>query len=389
MREVTQPLPDPPTSEVAVDERRSARRPTIEALIGIRGIAAIWVLLEHFRFALYDLFPATKHCVPWLDGANLGIEIFFPLSGFVMSYMYADRFRAGATNYADYLVKRFARIYPVFLVTLLAFAALVGAAAVAHVSLNSSTRYTPLSFIGNLLLLQAAPGIPAWNPPAWSISSEALAYVAFPLTLWLLARLTRPRSAAIGALAWLIAGTAAMMTFRLVNPMWTSPGMMLLRIMTEFAAGAMLWKAWSLAGEPQSPKWDVLAGGAFVLVVVALPMLPQADSFALVLTPVMAIFVVALAGARGPIRWLLSSKVAIFGGKISYSLYMVHFIVFAIVGKVLRWEPFETSALPVRLALIAFYFLTCIAIAIACYFLVEEPARRAIQRIAGRHRATR
>jgi peptidoglycan/LPS O-acetylase OafA/YrhL len=382
MRGGTQPSPVPPTSEAGVDERRNVGRPTIEALIGIRGIAAIWVLFEHFRFALYDLFPATKYFNPWIVGANLGIEIFFPLSGFVISYMYADRFRTGATRYGDYLVKRFARVYPVFLVTLLAFAVLVGAAAVAHVSLNSSTRYTPLSFIGNILLLQAAPGIPAWNPPAWSISSEALAYVSFPLIVWLLARLNRSRSAAIGALAWLIAGTAAMMTFRLVNPIWTSPGMMLLRIMTEFAAGAMLWKAWSLAGEPQSPRWDVLAGGAFVFVVVALPLLPQSDSFALVLTPVMSIFVVALAGARGPIRWLLSRRLVIFGGKISYSLYMVHFIVFAIVGKVLRWEPFETSAVTVRLGLMAFYFLTCIAIAIACYFLVEEPARRAIQRIA-------
>jgi peptidoglycan/LPS O-acetylase OafA/YrhL len=375
-------------SEAVADQQRNTRRPTIEALIGIRGIAAIWVMIEHFRFALYDLFPTTKLFSPWIVGANLGIEIFFPLSGFVISYMYADRLRAGATRYVDYVIKRFARIYPVFLVTLLAFAALVGAAAVAHVSLNSSTRYTPLTFIGNLLLLQAAPGIPAWNPPAWSISSEALAYVTFPLTVWLLARLARPRSAAIGALAWLIAGTAAMMAFRLVNPIWTSPGMMLLRITTEFAAGAMLWKAWSLAGEPQSPKWDVLACGAVVLVVVALPLLPQSDSFALVLTPVMAIFVVALAGARGPIRWLLSRRLVVFGGKISYSLYMVHFIVFAIVGKILRWEPFETSAVPVRLALMAFYFLTCIVIAIACYFLVEEPARRAIQRIAATRQAT-
>jgi peptidoglycan/LPS O-acetylase OafA/YrhL len=376
-------------SEAAADELRTAPRPTIEALIGIRGIAAIWVLAEHFRFALYGLFPATKHFDSWLVGANLGIEIFFPLSGFVISYMYADRFRTGAIRYRDYLVKRFARIYPVFLVTLLTVTALVGAAAVAHVSLNSATRYTPLSFIGNVLLLQAAPGVPAWNPPAWSISSEALAYVTFPLTAWLLARLTRPRSAAIGAVAWLIAGTAAMMAFRLVNPVWTSPGMMLLRITTEFVAGAMLWKAWSLAGEPQSPRWDVLAVGAFVLVVVALPLLPQSESFALVLTPVMAIFVVALAGARGPVRWLLSRRLVIFGGKISYSLYMVHFIVFAVVGKVLRWEPFETSALPVKLALLAFYFLTCIAIATACYFLVEEPARRAIQRVAATRRATR
>lgn len=78
------------------------------------------------------------------------------------------------------------------LITLLAVAALVGAAAVANVSLNSSAMYTPLSFIGNVLLLQARPGLQAWNGPSWSISAEALAYVTFPLTAWLLARLVGP-----------------------------------------------------------------------------------------------------------------------------------------------------------------------------------------------------
>jgi peptidoglycan/LPS O-acetylase OafA/YrhL len=376
-------------SEAAADELRRPARPIIEALIGIRGIAAIWVLVEHFRIVLYDLIPSSRYFDPWIVGANLGIEVFFPLSGFIISYMYADRISTRATRYRDYLLKRFARIYPVFLVTLLAVAALVSAAAVAHVTLNSATRYTPVTFVCNLLVLEAAPGCPAWNPPAWSVSSEALAYVTFPLTAWLLIRLTRSRSAAIGAAAWLIAGTAAMMLFRLVNPSWTSPGMMLLRITTEFVAGAMLWKAWSLAGEPQSLRWDAIACGAFALVVVTLPLLPQQESFALVLTPVMAIFVVALASARGPVRWLFSTRLLIFGGKISYSLYMVHFIVFVTVSKVLRWERFETSALPARFAVMGAYYLTCIAIAIGCYFIVEEPARRAIQRVAAKRRVNR
>jgi peptidoglycan/LPS O-acetylase OafA/YrhL len=353
----------------------------IESLVGIRGIAATWVLIEHFRFAIYGLFPAIARLDWWVAGASLGIEVFFPLSGFIISYMYADRLHAGA-SYANFLLKRFARLYPVYLVTFLAMAALVAAAAIGHVPLNSSSHYSPLTFIGNLLLLQAAPGVPAWNPPAWSVSAEALAYVTFPLTAWLLARLTRARPAAFGALAWLITGTAAMMAARLVNPLMTSPGMALLRITTEFVAGAMLWKAWSLAGEPRSLRWDVLAGGIVALTVVALALLPHRSSFMLVLTPLMALLVVACAGARGPVAWLLSTRLVIFGGKISYSLYMVHFVVFAAVSKALRWEPYESASLAVRLALLGLYLLTCFALAVASYFLVEEPARRAIVRMA-------
>jgi peptidoglycan/LPS O-acetylase OafA/YrhL len=89
----------------------------------------------------------------------------------------------------------------------------------------------------------------------------------------------------------------------------------------------MLWKAWASAGEPRSPRWDAVAVGAFALTVVALALLPHGESFALVLTPLIAIMVVACAGARGPVAWLLSTRPIIFGGKISYSLYMVHFIV--------------------------------------------------------------
>jgi peptidoglycan/LPS O-acetylase OafA/YrhL len=173
----------------------------------------------------------------------------------------------------------------VHLVTLLVVAALVGAAAVTHVSLNSSARYTPVSFIRNVLLLQAAPGCPAWNPPSWSISVEALAYATFPLTACLLARLTRPRSAVIGALAWLIAGTAAVMAFRLVNPRMDFARDGVAADHDRVRGWRMLWKAWASAGEPRSPRWDAVAVGAFALTVVAPALLPHGEGFALVLTP--------------------------------------------------------------------------------------------------------
>jgi peptidoglycan/LPS O-acetylase OafA/YrhL len=376
-------------SEVAATELRHAAPATIHALTGIRAIAAAWVVIAHFRSQLYGLFPATRHIDWWIDNGYLGVEVFFVLSGFIISYNYADRLRGGATRYRDFLVNRFARLYPVHLVTLLAVGALVAAAAVAHVSLNSAANYTPVSFVGNLLMLQAWPGVLAWDPPAWSISAEALAYATFPLTAWLLARLARPRSAVLAAGVWLVVGTAAMMAMRMVTTETTAPGMALLRIATEFVAGAMLWKAWNLAGEPQGPRWDVLAAFAFAATVVGLALLPARQALPLVLTPLIAVFVIACAGARGPIGWLLSTRPMIFGGKISYSLYMVHFIVFAMVGKILQWEHFADSAFPIRLAVMAFYYLVCVAIAVLCYKLIEEPGRRGIQRLAARRRAQR
>jgi peptidoglycan/LPS O-acetylase OafA/YrhL len=376
-------------SEVAATEMRTASPATIHALTGIRAIAATWVVVAHFRAQLYGLLPATRHINWWIDNGYLGVEVFFVLSGFIISYNYADRLRSGASSYRDFLVNRFARLYPVHLVTVLAVGALVVAAAVARVPLNSADRYTPLSLLGNLLMLQAAPGVPAWDAPAWSISAEALAYVSFPLTAWLLSRLTRPRVAVFAAAAWLVAGTGAMMAMRMVTTETTAPGMALLRIATEFVAGAMLWKAWNTAGQPQGPRWDVLAGGAFAATVVGLALLPKWEALPLVLTPLIAIFVIACAGARGPVGWLLSTRPMIFGGKISYSLYMTHFIVFEMVLKILKWEQFADSSLAVRVSVLAFYYLACFISAVACYKLVEEPGRRAIQRWAARRKAKR
>ncbi len=373
-------------SEAVATEMRGAPPATIHALTGIRAIAAVWVVVEHFRYELYGLFPAAQRVDWWIDSGYLGVEVFFVLSGFIISYNYAGGFSAVATrrSYGEFLLNRFARIYPVHLVTLMAVALLVLAASVTGIILSSDGKYTPLSFVANVGLFQVAPGVAAWNGPAWSISVEALAYVAFPLVALWLAKFVRPRSAALAATCWLLAGTGLMMAVREVSSSPTSPGMALLRIATEFVAGALLWKAWSLAQEPQSPRWDVVAGAAFLLTVGCLAALPDGEGLGLLTTPIIAVFVIACAGAVGPIGRLLSSGPMIFGGKISYSLYMVHFIVLMMAGKLAPWENYDDSSVVVRVGLLAAYYLTCLLAAMACYFLVEEPARKAIRSATSR-----
>jgi fumarate reductase subunit D len=141
-------------------------------------------------------------------------------------------------------------------------------------------------------------------------------------------------------------------------------------------------------GEPQSRRWDVLAGGAFALTLVALALIPEQESFALVVTPVIAIFVIACAGSR-------SDRVAAIDKTDDLRWQD---LILALHGALHRADDGQQVAavgalrdgpLRVRVALMAFYYLACFAVATACYFVVEVLVRRATLRVASTRRATR
>jgi peptidoglycan/LPS O-acetylase OafA/YrhL len=94
-----------------------ARR--IPSLDGLRGIAAIVVMQLHFNH-FYLPQARLSDILPCLERAYLAVDLFFLLSGFVMAHVYgrglASNWRQHWLNFA---VARFARLYPVFAVTLL------------------------------------------------------------------------------------------------------------------------------------------------------------------------------------------------------------------------------------------------------------------------------
>ncbi|MEJ2887928.1 acyltransferase family protein [Actinomycetospora aeridis] len=174
--------------------------PVLHAMTGLRAVAAAWVLLGHFRFTMFDLVPITRIAEPVLAGGYLGVEIFFVLSGFIISHNYAEHFRQkGRSAYPAFLWARFARIYPVHLATFLAAGLLVAGAVALGRDVPSAQHFTAGSFVGNLVLLQAWPGVTPWNGPAWSVSCEIAAYAAFPLLALAVVRLHRRTALAAGA----------------------------------------------------------------------------------------------------------------------------------------------------------------------------------------------
>src|SRR5690349_25057093 len=90
----------------------------IPGLTGLRGIGAVWVLLFHWSWMRYGQ-------VPVLDRGYMGVDLFFLLSGFVLTHVYLKTLPLNVRAYRKFLIVRLARIYPLHLFVLLCLAGAV------------------------------------------------------------------------------------------------------------------------------------------------------------------------------------------------------------------------------------------------------------------------
>ena len=185
------PLRSPPDPDLM--PMPSESRPYLTTLTPLRGIAALLVVVFHSNLMLMAFLPpGYTHVV---ENGWLWVDFFFMLSGFIMSYVYGKRFaaRAGSVEYWRYLGARFARVYPLHLVTLVW--ALASCVAIVHYATALdpffADMFNPRAAPASLLLLQglhlfkAAP----LNTPSWSLSTEWWVYMIFPFVVPTFSRL--------------------------------------------------------------------------------------------------------------------------------------------------------------------------------------------------------
>src|SRR5215469_9584957 len=160
-----------------------ARREEVRALTGLRGIAATLVALYHINPELrgYGAFGRI------VGRGYLWVDLFFVLSGFVLALNYGARFAHGwrSDTWRDFLLRRVARIYPLYVVLF------AGSAAYMAVGLGQSYAlpllpYPTLSHpvadgAANLFMVQSWGVGPSFDGTAWSLSAEWAAYLLFPL----------------------------------------------------------------------------------------------------------------------------------------------------------------------------------------------------------------
>lgn len=347
----------------------------IEALTGLRFIAALWVFLYHIGFFFFkpyipEIWPIYKVL---FNGGGFGVDLFFILSGFVIAYNYFHSFENESQNHLSFLYKRFARIYPVHLFTL---------ALLLPVSFFFSGDWFLFGslerFIGHLFLLQSLsiPVVPVqWNPVSWSISSEWFAYCVFPVYVLIFKRnLSFPMLLFCMLMIYIM---SCMLVFFLIahEVPFTNPAFWLLRIFSEFGLGILLYKLWLL--KPQVCVNQFLKRWIFPLLTLLILLSSHKQiSFVWVIPALVAIIYLTSIGQF--FNNFLSQSWIKYSGRLSYSLYMVHGTVMVIFLKSPYFSNVINSSIEIRSIFVAAYVVTTIILVFFCYHFIEEPFRKAL-----------
>jgi peptidoglycan/LPS O-acetylase OafA/YrhL len=367
----------------------------IKALSGLRIIAAVWVVLFHFRPLLEQSAPGFRSALaPVLNCGAQGVDLFFILSGFVLTWNYLDRMGDSWSMRATlhFLWLRLARVWPVYLVTLhLAALWILFTLYVGHEPSQVADQLNAVSYVRQVLLMQLwfQPFFDgtSWDGPAWSISAEWLAYLLFGvlvLVVFRVARATRVRG-----LLWLAFAASLPPTLLLLaTGQFYTPWSWLPRIVMQFIAGALACaavrklqlsdRARHGAGYLSVVLLVAIVGILYLLDAHRIAKIYDSSGFVDVL---FVPLVVTLAIGFGTLPRLLSTRIMVYCGHISFSLYMVH----ELVHTAWNWTvaQFEIILVPGWIAKLAVAGVLAIAVvgAVLLYHLVEEPARRWMRRM--------
>lgn len=328
----------------------------------------MWVMLMHFR----EITPTRVWHYPGLDlviaNGAYGVDIFFVLSGFILSYAYANSFNAGLPKdeVRHFIINRFSRIYPVHLMT---FAAMVAAFSFAAMTVGTHgipDRYDPLTLLSSLTLTQAwIPGVQTPNMPAWSISAEWFAYLLFPALCLLICR-TRWAFALYIVAGLGLASFASLRDYCLTH------------VLSGFLLGMAIYRIMPVLRPLVATRCSGLVIAAGVVFWAWRPTPPVPLGLLL-----FAALILVLTNPSDLLGRCLSLRPMLYLGEISYSIYMVHWP--TRVGlryglHALGWLNSAPSA-----AVVGAYVVTSLIVASWSYHYVELPGRMLLRRWAERY----
>jgi peptidoglycan/LPS O-acetylase OafA/YrhL len=373
----------------------------LPALTALRFVAAAVVVIAHSAAIL----GCDALCLEEFAHKQ-AVTFFFVLSGFLLYYAYpklqtwSDRGR--------FLWARFARLWPAYVVALLLpalvlrrpegpFSSALGPSATFALHLGMSQAWAPDPAL-----------IFAWNPVAWSVSTEFAFYACFLLLLpawrqtWPL-KLALTLALAVGAILLANALIPREQAFAatphdLVNLVYVHP----LARLFEFALGmatAELWRR--VAAGRNEGFWRatarelaallLLAAAAHLAPRWALRTLPWAGQPGAIWLAVSggvcvpcALLIAVFAEGRGLLSRLLTWQPLVILGEASYGLYLLHYLPLSW----LREHPGALEGLPCGAAY-AVYWAALLAASILLWLLVERPARRWLVRIAAKGNSDR
>ncbi|MBI3700170.1 MAG: acyltransferase [Afipia sp.] len=339
-------------------------RPDID---GLRAFAVLSVVLYH-------AFPKV------LRGGFVGVDIFFVISGFLISSILFKEITQGRFSLSVFYGRRIRRIFPALAACLAAVLA-YGFVALMPFELAQLGKHVffGAGFLSNIALWSETgyfDSAAALKPllHLWSLGVEEQFYIVWPAMLWIVFRINAPVGRLLALLFVLSFAINIALSVSNLSADFYSP---FSRFWELLAGAALAWRG-DIALKPNARSWISIAGLAALVASVALFSADMHFPGWPALLPVAGAAAIIVAGPDAPTnRIVFSNRAAVFIGLISYPLYIWHWPIIS-YAHIVRMEKPLTPLL--ALALVGLSIL----LAWITYRFIEYPIRFG----AHRHRAT-
>ena len=362
--------PKPSADTKRVPANKAWRAPGLD---GVRALAVLCVLGFHEGWS-------------WLPGGFLGVDVFFVLSGFLITDILAAKFgRDGNVGLRTFWQRRARRLLPALGLMLLTVTAAVTVLEPSQRSTLAPALLGAITYTSNWWQAFAHVSyFSLYGPPPvfqhlWSLAVEEQFYLIWPLVLAVVLLLVRNRALRV-LIAWAAAAASAYVMFAIYVP-GKDPSLVYYGTDTHASAlliGAALALTWPLAKVAAAAgklrlSFDVLGGIGLVVLALAAWHFAGGDPFVypygLVIAALAAGGLVLAAAAPGRIAALVSWTPLRWLGVRSYGIYLWHWPVIAITVGI---DPRGASTLGARVIDV----IVPIGLAAASWHWLEEPILR-------------
>ena len=361
-------------------------KPHYELLDGLRGVAALVVILYHI-FEGYAF--ASNGTIDTLNHGYLAVDFFFILSGFVIGYAYDDRWGKGLTM-KNFFKRRLIRLHPMVIM-----GAVLGAVTfylqgcVQWDGTHIAISMVMLSLLCTMFFIPAMPGVGyevggngemfPLNGPCWSLFFEYIGNILYALFIRRLSNKALAVLVAVLGVALALFAVLDISGYGNIGVGWTLDGVNFaggtLRMLFPFSMGMLLSRNF----KPVKLRGAFWICTIIMIALFAVPYLEDAKPFCVngayeVFCVIVAFPILVWLGASGTTTDKKSTMICKFLGDISYPVYVVHYPIMYLFYAWLIKNQLYTLGETWQVALCV--YVLSIVLAYLCLKLYDEPVRK-------------
>ncbi|MBB3695946.1 acyltransferase family protein [Flammeovirga yaeyamensis] len=304
----------------------------LTSLTPLRGIAALWVIIFHIDVSTYyrdlgSLFDRSSTGI--FSKGYLWVDFFFLLSGFIIYHVYGQEFKEGFSflKMKRFLWTRFNRLYPLHLFTLMV--TIIGALVFGQlypqlIDGSWELYFSPKALLPEFTMMNAMNfyHFLSWNMPSWSIGAEFWTYF---ITIFILGALGKQNE-----VGWIISSVVSFSLLVMLVHFHPNHNLDItwdfgwVRCLFQFILGVNIYQLFDKKIGASFLSKDIV----FIVLMVSIGIGFHFMWNDLIFVPLFALLLLATAYNNNKVSALLESPSLKFLGDISYSLYLMHGLVF-------------------------------------------------------------